>query len=308
MGILNGYGPRQPPGTLSNMSDPEVGCFGKLPFNLLESLQADAHSNANYWADAILVPGAKKNLTSIDTISLDRYDLPNSVTMAIVHSTNDLFAANGIPLWFSISMILPLGTDSDVLAQINSAIRNCAKMTGCKLGKLHTIRADGISSATVCVTGKSMDISSNLPKKGDVILVGNEAPFNPSQLVSEVSVRKNAAKTIRGPKKDISGDGLAGALIQLTRRHQISIKLSKNFLRSVACNAPIDLSVERNFLDYAASIGSEIPSTLLSHLFKPHLFGPLICLTDATAEIDRFNSTNIGTFESGGCSLRLSES
>lgn len=294
------------------MSDTETACFGKLPFSLLDSLQIARGVSEAYWADAMSVPGTNPCLTSIDTITLSRENLPNSVAMAVLHSMNDIFAANGVPLSFSVSMSLPSETDIDILSLVNQAIVDCAKIANCRIGKLHTSRAKGTPTATVCVNGAPTGMTDRAAIQGKVVLVGEhiiasiaqERPYAEVAAIG-IATRMQVVRTIAGPKKDVSGDGLAGALFQLTKRNLVSIKLYERSLASLAQQNVGEGDLERNFLDYAGSIGGSYSPSLQTFLFSPRVFGPIVCLVDELTELDPSTSPTIGTFEAGHNGLRF---
>lgn len=293
------------------MSDTGPACFGKLPFSLLDRLQIACGISKDCWADAVSVPGTNSCLTSIDTIALDHESLPNSVAMAILHSMNDIFAANGIPLSFSLSMSLPPETDIDVLSCINQAIIGCAKLANCRIGKLHTSRMEGTPTATVCVNGQPTDMTAQAASRGKVVLVGGHiASIAPYRLYTEaattgLAIRMEIARTIAGPKKDVSGDGLGGTVLQLSKRNIVSIRLCERSLLSLSGPQVEGRDLEKNFLDYAGLINGSYSPALRTSLFAPRIFGPIVCLVDESAKVDPSMSVTIGSFEAGHSSVRL---
>jgi hypothetical protein len=295
------------------MFEAEPSCFGKLPFQLLDELQVERRRERGYWADAITVPSSCSDLTSIDTILVDESNLSRSVAIGILHAINDIFAANGLPSWFSISMTLPLGTDIDMLAQINATIQECAKITGCAVGKLHTSRASVPSSVTTCVAGTSTGISSTVAAEGIVVLVGDSViDSDPQRLLFdaasvEIAKRRSLARTIAGPKKDVSGDGLAGSLLQLSRREMVSIELTGENLRLLPKIAVPNADIEKNFLDYAAAMGDSCVDEIRSQMFSPRVFGPIVCLAESDTELDTTASVIIGKFKLGGSAVRIND-
>ena len=68
---MRGCGSRQTPGSLNNMSEDELGCFGKLPFAELDLLQREHGVSDTYWADALPTPAILNGISSIDTVALD---------------------------------------------------------------------------------------------------------------------------------------------------------------------------------------------------------------------------------------------
>lgn len=292
----------------------EVGCFGKLPFALLDRLQIETRAGERYWADAVNVPAPMVALTSIDAVLLDSNDLPRSVILAILHSINDIYAANGIPSSFSISLTLPLDADLDLLAEINIAIARCAQLCGCKVGKIHTSRVQGAPTATVSALGEEVVRNAVLPGAGAIWLVGDcfvdSLDFSESIIVSNLDVRRAAVTKMSGPKKDVSGDGLIGALYQMTLRHQVALCFWEDSLFASKPASERFPSLERNYLDYAGfvdGLGNVAPA-MLELLFAAHVFGPLICLSDIATDVADVKGKIIGSFKAGEARLSVGRS
>ncbi|MCA1473354.1 hypothetical protein I6F09_36700 [Bradyrhizobium sp. IC3195] len=294
--------------------DAKASCFGKLPFQLMDSLQLESSVGSNYWADAVLVPSSNEALATIDCVSLDDENLALSVQLAILHSMNDIFAANGIPTSFCISLILSSSTGADLLSQLNQTIVDCAKLIDCSVGKRHTVRAEGPASATVSVIGKVANASSNLEEGGFVVLVGGSLgaldSTNEVTALHEVQARQYAAREIPGPKKDVSGDGLVGTLYQLMLRHSVSIEIASRSIPRFASSGTIASNElhSRNYFDYSSKVLGELSPNCSATLFAPRLFGPIVCLTAGPLEFPDMGITTIGSFRRGkdNHSLRLS--
>jgi hypothetical protein len=144
-----------------------------------------------------------------------------------------------------------------------------------------------------------------------VVLVGeNPVWIKPDEFYAQaatigLATRMQIARTVAGPKKDVSGDGLAGALIQLSRRDIVSISLwEENLLILRELHTENGLQ-EKNFLDYAGLIQGHYCPSLRAKLFAPRVFGPIVCLVDELTEVDPTISTIIGAFEAGRSNLRL---
>jgi hypothetical protein len=286
------------------MSHEVIGCFGKLPFTLLEQLQREFVQGGQLWADAGRVPGTADGIASIDSIALDESDLSGSVSLSILHSANDIFAANGIPSCFCVSLILPTETDCDELSIINSEIARVATLLDSQIAKIHTSRLPGVAVSTVAAFGKRAGRCDPIPASGVIRLIGDYAgePVRiPSGTVARnLSDRCGAVAKLRGPKKDVSGDGLAGALCQLAKRHALDLAVSATAICSNVFGSASGVS-ERNYLDYAAQLQglSGGPSLLLQRLFCGRVFGPLVCLTDILDVGDESVGPVIGHFKAG---------
>lgn len=280
------------------MSNHNPSCFGKLPFNLLETLQSSSFSNSR-WLDAIEVRAETTCVTSIDTVALSPSDLPRSIAIGILHAMNDIFSANALPNWFCLSMTLPLAIDSDALSVINLIISDVAMLSECNVGKLHTMRADTQPNLTVCVGGALTGISSKLSNRGIVALGGNDATELRSRenFASAIALRRKLSREIAGPKKDVSGDGLAGSLVQLCQREMVSMELWGVELSKVTVSGDEDST--RNVLDYASAVSCPDIEELHDQLFAPRVFGPLVCLVDEQAQFDQSDFLPIGTFVRG---------
>lgn len=292
------------------MSNKGPACFGKLPFNLLESLQFKNGLTANYWADAVATQASNPCLTSIDTVSLDPDRLSNSIGLAIFHSINDIFSANGLPLSISLSMSLPLNTDIDALYCINETIMECARFANCSVGKLHTSRSDCAPTVTVSVNGRLTGMPSLPPKRGSVVLAGDYiGGFRPTRSYSDIAFeqlanRTQVASAVPGPKKDVAGDGLIGTLVQLSKRHSASIEINEASLLNMNKPLASDELLERNYLDYAGLISGKFCSSLGPLLFAPCIFGPIVCLVEDPSNL-ALPLLTIGSFEIGCSDLRI---
>lgn len=290
------------------MSELSVGCFGKLPFMMLDELQLRAGAMERYWADAVLVSPQSPLLVSIDTLNLDAADLPGSVSLAIVHSMNDIFAANGLPTSFTVSMTLPKATGSDALLSLVESMKTTANWTRCQLGKIHTSRSDTPPLATVAVNGAPVLHVEEQKHSGKVILVGSPSgSLIVSQQRKEIEIRMRVVNTIGGKKKDVSGDGLAGGLVQLSRREHVAIIVSAQKLEHEHLELPIELDISKNYLDYAGLIQGDCSQSLRRVLFAPRTFGPIICLVDQNQQLDESFCKTIGIFEANRESVRLVE-
>ena len=166
--------------------------------------------------------------------------------------------------------------------------------------------------ATVCVSGEPIETTAQAASHGKIALIGEHiASTAPHRLYSEaatigLATRMQIVRTIGGPKKDVSGDGLAGTLVQLSKRNIVSIRLCERSLLSLSRPQVEDGDLEKNFLDYAGSISGSYSLALRTTLFAPHVFGPIVCLVDESAKVDPSVSLTIGSFETGQSSLRFS--
>src|SRR5215207_7364155 len=101
----------------------------------------------------------------------------------------------------------------------------CAMLTRCALGKIHTTRSALGPSATVCAVGERSCVSAEIFSGGAIWLVDTvqKSPLvscNLAVLEPLVRGRERVAGSVLGPKKDVSGDGLGGCLCQLALRHR----------------------------------------------------------------------------------------
>ncbi|MBB2964474.1 AIR synthase related protein [Methylobacterium sp. R2-1] len=296
------------------MSNTEGGCFGKLPLSMMEELQVKFGTVETYWADAVSLPVVKNGLVSIDTVALQSTDLSGSVRMAILHSMNDIYAAGGRPSSFSISLTLPLTTDIEVLDTLGAEIKKIAELSGCRVGKLHTSRWDGRASITVSVVGEQISSSQIPSRQGRILLVGEVRIASSSSLqdcgVSHaLKLRDMAIERISGPKKDVSGDGLAGALYQLSVRHGLTLHVHTDTLHLNHLNLKQGNTADiKNYLEYSSRMHDLIKidrRCCQAALFEPQFFGPLICLAEIGEDLNLPYFCEIGTFCIGDSIVRL---
>jgi len=298
------------------MSEDELGCFGKLPFAELDLLQREHGVSDTYWADALPTPAILNGISSIDTVALDPRRLVASVTIGILHALNDIYAAGGLPRFFSVSLTVPSETDTTALIEIGRAITECASMTKCALGKLHTNRRDNLATITTCAIGSRCRAATVLPANGIVWLLdelkgasNTIIELNNVAISRRICMRELATARISGPMKDVSGDGMAGAIYQICVRHKVSIALFANMLSSLIKYVVLDsCNQDRNYADYSSLIDGFLhqnTSRMRHVLFEPQLFGPLVCLADEGLDLREVRGVQIGTFTSGQASLRL---
>jgi hypothetical protein len=298
------------------MSEVELGCFGKLPFAELDRLQRVNGVTHAYWADALPVPAILNGICSIDTVAISPSHLVTSVTIGILHALNDIYAAGGIPRSFSVSLTVPSETDTAALFEIGRAISECASMTKCTLGKLHTNRRENNAIMTTCAIGSRCNTATIVPVNGSVWLldelkdVSNTiVDSNNAAISRRLFVRELAATRISGPMKDVSGDGMAGAIYQLCVRHKVSITLFTNVLSTLIGYVALDsCNQDRNYNDYYSYIegfADQNTSRMRHVLFEPQLFGPLVCLVDGALDLREIQGVQIGSFASGQASIRL---
>lgn len=295
----------------------KLGCFGKLKFKEVDKLQRCLGAPENYWADAVPLDNEKSGVCSIDTITLDPLRISASVTMGIFHALNDIYAAKSRPTTISASLTVPSNFEIDALLALGRTIKDCAKLANCMIGKLHTNRSDGSPTLTVCVIGSTPTPSEVLAPMGSIWILDElsdpQAAINGcclSALAARLTLREVASAKTRIQMKDVSGDGLAGALHQLSLRHRLSIRLNLTVLLSLVERTTLDAcSRDRNYGDYADIIENfEFHnSSVIRHvLFEPQLFGPLVCLTECE---DGFpgvvGAIKIGTFTTGQTKLRI---
>ena len=302
-------------GTPKTMNNNIIGCFGKLAFAEMESLQRTFGTPDSYWADAVpffVIEGA---LCSIDTIALDPARVSDSVGIGIFHALNDIYAAKGVPRYFSAALTVPKDFSLESLLEVGAVVRSCADLARCSIGKLHTNRSEGIAMLTACVMGSGSSPSVPLPKKGSVWLLDELkdpssaiANFDLSRMPQRIKSRERADKvSIR--MKDVSGDGLAGSLYQLCLRHNVSITLYPGVLSSLVSSAALDAcSRDRNYGDYSnliVGLEKHNSSVMRDVLFEPQIFGPLVCLTYKNADMKSLGGVEIGKFTTGQTLLRF---
>ena len=298
------------------MSEVLTGCSGKLPFSWLSALQRRLRGSDQVWADAENLPPLSLGLMSIDTVVVDDEDLPNSVVLAILHSMNDVFAAGGMPTAFSLSLTLSGRPNLGKLQSLTAAISDFSIQSEVSIGKLHTTVDCHTSRATVACVGQLVSTHSTLPAEGGVWLVDSlkalaeAAPKTSPMWVRErLMSRRGAVECVPGPKKDVSGDGLAGAAYQLATQYHCAISLELSSFASQFAGSPVDsCTLDRNYADFSGLLhgfkGRDV-AWLRSVLFEPQFFGPLLCLSEYELRCATQSYRKIGSFVSGDRSVSI---
>lgn len=255
---------------------------------------------------------------TIDTVSLDTEHVTGSVIVSVLHALNDIFAAGGCPLSISVAFNYEIVPSLSVLLSINDHLIKLCHALDIGIGKLHTSSGFGKSTITVSAFGTRKILNNwTLSSPGVLYLVDHYSSLD--QELYEVDIewaveryrtRRTIAESFPGPLKDISGDGLAGSLIQLAERHSLDITLAID--RYPASNAIYQLDdclLDRNYKDYSEKIGKFCGvidcARNRSTLFEPALFGALIgvCVDPVSCGLGHIDP--IGSFLPFGNSVQL---
>lgn len=297
------------------MSDASVvGCLGKLPFQLINELQHKSFCGVNAWADAVPFERISNPLMTIDSVGIDCENLASSIIGSVLHSMNDIYCSGGLPKAVSLSLHLPLNCDFDSLISINCALDGLMATLNCTIGKIHTVRGPGPYFATVAVVGDQISNVRDLSSGGSVVLLTDDvqslqkdSPYAEIETWSRNRIR--FLSEYSGPKKDVSGDGVAGGLIQLSLRHNCQIVIdSLEVLGGLSSpNSNCNL-FEQNYLSYASlveGLSDVLDDRLRALLFQPFFVGPLICLTTESLRATELKVIRVGEFLPGQAKVSI---
>jgi hypothetical protein len=291
-----------------------VGCFGKPPLAMMLSAQENAKVE-KVWVDA--GPIGRNEVLSIDSVRIARRNVSESVRRGLLHCVNDVYAAGATPKAFAISYALTGSPDIAWLAELNSNIEEVARFCRCRIAKRHTSFGSPFATMTVAVVGLAYK-QHRKEESGIVFLAGSidfakmrKQKLDNKRCKKEIEIRKFIVQRGSALMKDVSGDGLAGALWQLSIRENANVCVLDSAIASLAPEAAIDdCSIDRNYADYADKIeGYDGKNTRLLRraLFRSAFFGPLVGLCpDAVATQTRGMDFKIlGTYSSGNSRLRI---
>jgi thiamine monophosphate kinase len=235
----------------------------------------------------------------------------------IFHCLNDIYAAAAIPKAFAVSYALPGRPNAELLSEIISCVRDVASLSGCSITKQHTSFGNASATMTVAAVGVS-ETQAVLAQEGSVFIAGSDdfanerkRPLDDNACNQERRIREFAARSKNVAMKDVSGDGLGGALWQLTEREDVAITVSKEALSSLSRRAPIDnCLIDKNYSDYGDFINGfhgNNTKEIRSVLFFPAFFGPLVglCSNDSLDALPRNEFKVIGVYSAGRSSLRI---
>jgi hypothetical protein len=309
---MNAFGTVPNRGISQNMFLNEIGCVGKLPFTSIERLKALMGRPGSAWLDVEPLPELVAPCVSIDTVVVDHKE-PSSFLFGILHSLNDVLAAGATPASVSLSLQLAetcAWTDLERIEEVLSAFQRVAN---CGIAKVHTSQAGELSYVTAAVVGTNYSRRRLPPSPaGILVLVGDVTiPKFPSDTARDAWItealedRRRAAGAFDGPMKDISGDGLAGALYQLAKAESCYIELNVDLLQEEAFDAPLDdCRRDRNYNDYGdliSNFDANNTAKIREVLFSPRFFGPIVCLSSILPSGSP--GREIGTYRSGEVGL-----
>lgn len=289
------------------------GCFGKLRHAVASTLVADGSSPGSQWLDAVASPNG--TLVSIDTVRFEA-SRHETLRLAVLHSINDIFAAGGLPDTICVSLHLadePELSSLLALQRYLSAEAHSMKLT---LGKQHTAFGNAFDAVTIASIGTIVQHLGALPTTGIVALCGSLDFAQPSvgppiDCLAEIAERRHVASTPGIRMKDVSGDGLAGALLQLSVRENVSIQISRTALYSFCDKAELDnCSLDANYADFSGMIDGYHQSdcsVMRRIMFLPAFFGPLVCLAPSEFLHALPTAQKIGDFNLGRPQLALVE-
>jgi hypothetical protein len=299
------------------MSEVNIGCFGKPSFSLMRELQGLLSVSRSPWNDAHPISADSDLVMSIDSVEFAQEDWSNSCVLALLHSMNDVFAADAYPLTVSISFMLTGQPKRPEMEGLSEALVNFANISGITIGKLHTSFDCEKSNVTIAVVGKTHKEGrlANFETGSVYLLDSLRLPqqvislINDRWVLDRLESRRWCVSRIPGAKKDVSGDGLAGAMVQMAIKHDYEVHLNASALAKSIIYAPLDsCHQDRNYADYAdmlSGFDKVNNSKVRAALFEPQFAGPIVCFTRDNLiddEIDRPVEaviTRIGTFKRG---------
>ncbi|MDP2121068.1 MAG: AIR synthase related protein [Hoeflea sp.] len=281
------------------MNMESAGCGRKLSYSVLEEALTELSSLPDFGADAGLIAGGEGYVMSIDTSRKIGADLTVFGELAIMHALGDIHASQAVGTNCAVSIGLCDGTVEELGSIMEGALFACHK-EGMDIAKGHTTTGEQEQTVTCAIVGARMG-SYPAARGGFVYLT---KPMGASRLLKIATVHgrtdlvAHALQVMRYSHRglvaslareqviasDVSGFGLAGALIGLSRRYSFSYILSSNIPRIDHDYAKVDIICEyqRNASDFARYITPIVEYEMLS-IYGQEFCGPLVLIASEEA-------------------------
>ena len=205
--------------------------------------------------DAVAVSDSHLTIVSVDRIGRCSRSWDTFACIALNHAIADITASLGVPLQVSIGF--EFGLDASNISErrtASEAFIAAARSRGLTLGKFHSALGIGTTHVVVCVVGRAKSSFGDAPS-GSVHLSAPlgcmkalylaEMDGRPvesevrQQLITEV--RPDLSEGSWVAMTDVSGHGLAGALLALAYRKRVRIDVA---VSAECCVSPSAFKVE----------------------------------------------------------------
>ena len=295
----------------------QYGCSSKLPF--CETFELASMNNGSSKGDYSVTLPDGPYAHSIDRVFRCSDDWPTFADIALNHAFGDVLVAGATPHHVMFSFEFGPDTDENERARATKAFFEAASARSVHVGKCHSSIAQNPTSVTIAVCGNGLRAITAPPSNGLVCL---SRPLGASKMhfLAEMGLSADPTATdiLRNGNpagfctsfrwaalSDVSGDGLAGAVLSMGARFGADILLTLNLASAFA---PDVLEVEVDCLVNPSSSYANLPITAQCprawHLMRlRETAGPFVGLLNAgdanLEELERRGALVLGTFCKG---------
>jgi len=302
----------------------QYGCSSKLPFNEtlgLSRTNVGDMSRGDYSISLQTGPYAH----SIDRVFRCAEDWQVFADIAVNHAFGDVLVAGSMPLHAMFAFEFGPEADEAARREATSAFFKAAEGRSVQVGKCHSSVGPAPTSVTIAVCGTGPSIDAALPTEGIIYLSRPLGAFK-MHFLREMGVTDSATATdvLTGRAysrfcrstpwaalSDVSGDGLAGAILSIAARSGIDAFIT---LGSTTAFAPDVLNVEVECLINPEKVYRdqpiEVSSTSASLLMRlKETAGPFIGLLNTDqitpAQLERQGALVLGSYSKGTGKVRV---
>lgn len=298
--------------------DPSIiGCNSKPSFKQLSKILQLAMSFdvEREWSDLTKI--GNDQAFSIDTVGvISKTDIELSVSSAIAHCSNDIVCGGYTPNYIASSLSFNPDVFSDKeQADLIGTLDRLTKGIGAQLGKSHTLYSND-NYITLTIIGSttytqpdivpneeySLILTKQLGALRTYVLNDLKDQNSRTDSISRTSLMQGHIPILDVLKKatvattDISGNGLIGTLVLLSKKFSLDISFNKNDLQVMGAEfGDIPLSNcasnknRSSFDDAFYWNSSKYDSFIEEILFTPEYSGPLLMVVNKNKAIDVIN-------------------
>jgi len=238
------------------------------------------------WADAVPLSVDDELLISIDTSVRSQTTTKDFFRLAILHAMRDLQASFCHPTDISIAVRFDENKVESEIRELSYSLSDVCKASHTRVGKIHSLLGAGPTEITSAVVGKRMRRPQPIPVgEHDLVLLGEIDTGSGENSRNWRDLLDNGRFILHSDEillaKDVSGDGLAGALFQLAEDTSMSISVKLSSIPYSSGNVPLDdCNLDRNISDFESQISLETELNSLGRaiLMKPQFCGPLLAI------------------------------
>lgn len=290
------------------------GCGRKLSTkhvrtSRLKLAELNQHGQSHHWNDSTILSADAQLAMSIDTAVRSLATSADFFRIAVLHAMRDLQASFCNPTDFSLSIRFDDRRVEAELEEFSISISDIAKASGARIGKMHSLLGQGPTEISVSVIGRRLRDSVPIDsRRHSLYILGRVETGEPSEnrdwreLLVEGQTIANS-QTISFAK-DVSGDGLAGALVQMSEDLGLDISLALEEVPYSNASVPLDdCNLDRNMTDFLSEIVStrSVDKMHRAILMTPQFCGPFLLIMPQGDNQSKWKNT--GFVKIGECEV-----